>query len=89
MKLVFQSKTWFHHLITLKKLYVLPSFLAPNLTGHVCPARPHFFKSSALLRGSNTDSIVKNAAKLAVYDDTIINVKNHHIAATILVDAPL
>lgn len=31
-------------------------------------------------------STVKNAAKFAVYDDMIINVKNHQIPPTILVD---
>lgn len=33
--------------------------------------------------------MVRKAARLAVYDDTMINVKNHQMAATILVDAPL
>lgn len=35
------------------------------------------------------DSTVKKAAKLAVYDDTMISVKNHQIAATARVDGAL
>lgn len=31
-------------------------------------------------------STVRNAARLAVYDEIIIRVKNHHIPPTILVD---
>lgn len=73
----------------MKKLNVLPSFFAPNVTGHVWPGTPQFFRSSALLIGVCSDSMVRKAARLAVYDDTMINVKNHQMAATILVDAPL
>lgn len=33
--------------------------------------------------------MVKKAAKFAVYEETIIRVKKHHIAATVLVDKAL
>lgn len=36
--------------------------------------------------GDSILSKVKKAAKLAVYDDIIIKVKNHHIPPTILVE---
>lgn len=48
-----------------------------------------FAKSSALSIGESIRSTVRKAAKLAVYDDIMINVKNHHIPATILVDKAL
>lgn len=32
---------------------------------------------------------MRNAARLAVYEDTMINVKNHQTPAAILVDIPL
>lgn len=38
---------------------------------------------------SNGTSIVKNAAKLAVYDETMISVKNHQIDAIIRVPGAL
>lgn len=40
------------------------------------------------IRG-NIRSTVRNAAKFAVYDDIIINVKNHQIPPTIRVDVAL
>lgn len=46
-------------------------------------------KSSALLITTSTDSTVKKAAKLAVYEETMIKVKNHHIEATVLVEGDL
>ena len=46
-------------------------------------------KSSAFSIGVIILSTVKNAAKLAVYDEIIIRVKNHQIPATILVDTAL
>lgn len=39
--------------------------------------------------GESILSTVRNAAKLAVYDEIIIKVKNHHIPATILVETAL
>lgn len=33
--------------------------------------------------------MVRKQARFAVYEETIISVKNHQIAATILVEAPL
>jgi hypothetical protein len=39
--------------------------------------------------GDSILSTVRKAAKLAVYDEIIIKVKNHHIPATILVDMAL
>lgn len=68
---------------TLKKATVDPPLRAPYLI-LVCLAR-----SSALSIGESIRSTVRNAAKLAVYDDIMINVKNHHIPATILVDTAL
>ena len=46
-------------------------------------------KSSAFSIGVIILSTVKNAAKLAVYDEMIIRVKNHQIPPTILVEAAL
>lgn len=57
---------------------MLPPFKAPYLI-LVC-----FAKSSALSIGESIRSTVRNAAKLAVYDEIIISVKNHHIPATTL-----
>lgn len=74
---------------SLKKLNVAPPFFAPNLTGHSSSEFPQFFKSSTLLIFSYGVSIVRNAAKLAVYDDTMIKVKNHHIDAVIRVAGAL
>lgn len=76
-------------LVTLKKFRVLPPRFAPNSTGHLKSGFPQSFNSSALLITDVKDSTVKKAAKLAVYDETIINVKNHQIAATALVDVAL
>lgn len=39
--------------------------------------------------GESILSTVKNAAKLAVYDEIMMSVKNHHMPATILVDTAL
>ena len=39
--------------------------------------------------GESIRSTVKKAAKLAVYDEIMINVKNHHNPATIRVDVAL
>lgn len=39
--------------------------------------------------GESILSTVKKAAKLAVYEDIIIKVKNHHMPATIRVDTAL
>lgn len=46
-------------------------------------------KSSALVMGDSSRSTVKNAAKLAVYEEIMIRVKNHQVPATILVDKAL
>lgn len=69
--------------ITLKNAAVEPPRSAPYFI-FVCLAR-----SSALSIGESILSTVKNAAKLAVYDEIMINVKNHHIPATILVETAL
>ena len=39
--------------------------------------------------GESICATVRKAAKLAVYDEIMINVKNHHNPATILVDVAL
>lgn len=41
------------------------------------------------LKGVTNVSTVKNAARFAVYDETIIRMKNHHTPAAILVEIPL
>lgn len=69
--------------LTLKNAAVEPPFKAPYLI-LVCLAR-----SSALSMGESIRSTVKKAAKLAVYEDIMIKVKNHHIPATIRVDTAL
>lgn len=46
-------------------------------------------KSSTLLIRLVGFSMVKKAAKLAVYEETTINVKNHQKVATVLVDKAL
>ena len=48
-----------------------------------------FAKSSTLSIGESILSIVKNAAKLAVYDEIIIRVKNHQKLATVRDDIAL
>lgn len=68
---------------TLKKLEVAPPFLAPTFIIF------WLANSSIVLKGEDKLSTVKKAAKLAVYDDTIIRVKNHHVPATIRVDIAL
>lgn len=68
---------------TLKNEAVEPPLSAPYFI-FVCLAR-----SSALSIGESILSTVKNAAKLAVYEEIMISVKNHHIPATILVDTAL
>jgi len=57
---------------TLKNSIVEPVAKVPYLIS-VCTTR-----SSADSMGVFMRSIVKNAAKLAVYDDIIIKMKNHH-----------
>ena len=48
-----------------------------------------FDKSSADSMGDSIRSTVRNAAKLAVYDEIIIRVKNHQKLATVLDDIAL
>lgn len=68
---------------TLKNAAVEPPLSAPYFI-FVC-----FARSSALSIGESILSTVKNAAKLAVYDEIMMSVKNHHIPATIRVDTAL
>jgi hypothetical protein len=72
-----------NRLITRKNAAVDPPLRAPYLI-LVCLAR-----SSALSIGESILSTVKKAAKLAVYDDIMIRVKNHHIPATMRVETAL
>lgn len=67
--------------LTLKKVIVDPSLTAPYSI-LVCLA-----KSSAESIGESILSTVRKAAKLAVYEEIMINVKNHHIPPTILVES--
>ena len=46
-------------------------------------------KSSADEIGESIRSTVRKAAKLAVYEEIMIKVKNHHAQATVLVDTAL
>lgn len=71
------------HEHTLKKAAVLPPFNAPYLI-LVCLA-----KSSALSMGESMRSTVKKAAKLAVYEEIMISVKNHQMPATMRVERAL
>ena len=48
-----------------------------------------FARSSADVIGESMRLTVKKAAKLAVYDEIMINVKNHHKPATMRVDVAL
>lgn len=66
------------HQLTRKNETVLPPFKAPYLI-FVC-----FAKSSALSIGESMRSTVKKAARLAVYDEIMMSVKNHHMPATTL-----
>ena len=70
----------FIQMLTLKKSLVEPEFSVPYLIS-VC-----FARSSAPSMGDSILSTVKKAAKLAVYEDIMMSVKNHHIQLTILVD---
>lgn len=62
---------------------VEPSLTAPYSI-LVCLA-----KSSAESIGESILSTVRKAAKLAVYEEIMIRVKNHHIPPTILVERAL
>lgn len=69
--------------LTLKKSHVEPWYNVPYCTS-VCDAR-----SSAELMGATILSTVRKAAKLAVYDEMRIRVKNHQTLPTILPDIDL
>ena len=69
--------------LTLKKAAVDPLFRHPYLIV-LC-----LDKSSADSIGDSMRSTVRKAARLAVYEEIMIKVKNHHIPATILVDTAL
>lgn len=70
--------------LTWKNVNVLPPTFAPYLTPPLLAA-----KSSAFSMGLLSDSIVRKAAKFAVYEETRINVKNHQIEATVRVEYAL
>lgn len=72
-----------HKKHTWKKALVLPEDRIPYWIS-VCLAR-----SSADSIGVNIRSTVRKAAKLAVYDDMIIRVKNHQTLPTILPETDL
>ena len=69
---------------TKKKFLVEPVRLAPYFTPPLFSA-----KSSTLSIRLVGFSIVKKAAKLAVYEETTIKQKNHYIDATVRVDRAL
>lgn len=69
--------------LTLKKAAVEPPPRTPYLMFDC------FARSSADVMGDSIRSTVRNAAKLAVYDEIMIKVKNHQVPATILVDKAL
>lgn len=66
--------------LTLKNAAVDPSRLAPYLMTF------WFAKSSTDLMGEDMLSMVRKAAKLAVYEETMMSVKNHQMPATMRVD---
>lgn len=68
---------------TLKNCMVLPPSTAPYLI-LLCLA-----KSSALPMVTSMRSIVRKAARLAVYEDNIIRAKNHHMPVTRRVETAL
>lgn len=74
------KKLFFIVFLTRKKSHVDPWNNVPYCTS-VCDA-----KSSGELIGVTIRSTVKNAAKLAVYDDIKISVKNHQTEPTIRPD---
>lgn len=53
------------------------------------PSTPQSFKSSTLEIFEDLFSRTRNAAKLAVYEETIINVKNHQTDDAKRIDAAL
>lgn len=63
-------------MLTLKNSLVDPESSVPYAIS-VCLAR-----SSALSMGETIRSTVRKAARLAVYDDIMIRVKNHHTPPT-------
>ena len=69
---------------TLKKRNVAPRRFAPYF---ILPSK--LARSSADLIGFTMVSTTRKAARLAVYDDTMMRQKNHHDAAIIRVDIPL
>lgn len=69
--------------LTLKKSFVDPASKVPYRIS-VCLAR-----SSADSIGVNMRSTVKKAARLAVYEDMMMSVKNHHTLPTIRPDMDL
>lgn len=69
--------------LTLKKVMVAPSSTAPYSI-FVCLA-----KSSAESIGDSIRSTVRKAARLAVYEEMMISVKNHQMPPTILVERAL
>ncbi len=69
--------------LTLKNSFVDPESRVPYAIS-VCLAR-----SSALSMGETILSTVRKAARLAVYDEMMIRVKNHHTPPTIRPDRDL
>lgn len=70
-------------LLTLKKVMVAPSFTAPYSI-LVCLAR-----SSAESMGDSMRSTVRKAARLAVYEEMMMSVKNHQMPPMMRVDRAL
>lgn len=81
--LLIKSSRRFFLMLTRKKSSVDPEPTDPYLI-LVCLAR-----SSADEIGESIRSTVRKAAKLAVYEEIMINVKNHQAQATVLVDTAL
>ena len=65
--------------LTLKKVMVEPLSRVPYVIS-VCSASSAAFSMGVIMR-----STVRKAAKLAVYDEMMISVKNHQMPPTILV----
>lgn len=67
--------------LTRKNVIVLPPCKVPYEISCLFSAKSAAFSMGVIMR-----STVRKAAKLAVYDEIMINVKNHHTEPTILVE---
>lgn len=76
-----RKKKWKRKKLTRKNVIVEPPSRVPYEMSCLFSARSAAFSMGVIIR-----STVKKAAKLAVYDEIMINVKNHQTDPTIRVD---